>query len=58
MDEITHWMNIMFMKIDPRKIEIMLIHPQKVFIRIFIRGTFVGDQIPEVKNVAVMNNLT
>lgn len=57
MNEITHWMNVMFMKINPDKTEIMLFHPKCLQERIVIRGTFVGGQCirfsPQVKNVGV-----
>jgi hypothetical protein len=43
MEEITHWMNIMFMKINPEKTEIMLFHPKGLQFRVVVRGTFVGE---------------
>ena len=58
MDEISHWMNIMFLKINPDKTEIILFHPKSLQDRVVIRGTFVGDQCirfsSEVKNVGVV----
>ena len=58
MEEISHWMNIMFLKINPDKTEIILFHPKSLQNRVVIRGTFVGDQCirfsSEVKNVGVV----
>ena len=57
MAEITHWMNLMFMKINPDKTEIVLFHPKSLHGRVVIKGTFIGDQCirfsTEVKNVGV-----
>ena len=58
MAEISHWMNIMFMKINPDKTEIVLFHPKSLQGRVVIKGIFVGGQCirfsTEVKNVGVV----
>ena len=57
MAEISHWMNLMFLKINPDKTEIILFHPKVLQERVLIKGTFVGDQCirfsSAVKNVGV-----
>ena len=57
MAEISHWMNIMFLKINPDKTEIILFHPWSLQGSVIIKGTFVGEQCirfsTEVKNVGV-----
>ena len=57
MEEISHYMNIQFLKINPDKTEIILFHPKSFEGRVAIRGTFVGEQCIRfstvVKNVGV-----
>ena len=57
MAEIAHWMNLMFMKINPDKTEIVLFHPKSLHGRVVIKGTFIENQCirfsTEVKNVGV-----
>ena len=57
MAEISHWMNLMFLKINPDKTEIIIFHPKTLKDNVIIKGTFVGDQCirfsTEVKNVGV-----
>ena len=64
MAEISHWMNTMFLKVNPDKTEIILFHPKTLHDSVLIRGTFIGEQCirfsTEVKNVGVVldENLT
>ena len=57
MSEISHWMNIMFLKINPEKTEIILFHLKSDQQHVIIRGSFIGDQCIRysraVKNVGV-----
>ena len=57
MTEISHWMNIQFLKINPDKTEIILFHPKSLQDQVIIKGTFVGGQCirfsRHVKNVGV-----
>ena len=57
MAEISHWMNIQFLKINPDKTEIILFHPKSLEDKVIIKGTFIGNQCirfsREVKNVGV-----
>lgn len=55
--EITHWMNIQFLKINPEKTDIILFHLKTLEQQITIRGTLIEDQCirysKAVKNVGV-----
>ena len=57
MSEITHWMNTMFLKINPEKTEIIFFHMKSDQQQVIIRGTLIGDQCirysKAVKNVGV-----
>ena len=57
MSEITHWMNMMFLKINPEKTEIILFHLKSHQEQVIIRGSLIGDQCirysEAVKNVGV-----
>ena len=57
MAEITNWMNIMFLKINPEKTEIILFHLQSHKEKVIIRGSLIEDQCirysKSVKNVGV-----
>ena len=57
LQEITEWMNWMFMKINPEKTEILLLYPKELEGKIIIQGTIVGEQCIRfskvVKNVGV-----
>ena len=57
LQEITEWMNWMFMKINPEKTEILLLYPKELEERIIIQGIMVGEQCIRfskvVKNVGV-----
>ena len=57
LQEITAWMNWMFMKINPEKTEILLLYPKELEEKIIIQGTMVGEQCIRfskvVKNVGV-----
>ena len=44
LQEITEWMNWMFMKINPEKTEILPLYPKELEERIIIQGTMVGEQ--------------
>jgi hypothetical protein len=64
MKEITSWMNINFLKINPEKTEILLLYPQSLASQVIIKGTFIEGKCirfsNEVKNVGVVldKNLT
>ena len=57
MSEITDWMNMMFLKINPEKTEIILFHLKSHQEQVIIRGSLIGDQCirysEAVKNVGV-----
>ena len=57
MAEITHWMNTMFLKINPEKTEIIMFHLKNDHQQMIIRGSIIGDQCirysTAVKNVGV-----
>ena len=54
---IVHWSNILCLKINPDKTEIILFHPKSLSHRVIIKGTFIGNECirhsKEVKNVGV-----
>ena len=54
---IIYWMNAHFLKINPDKTELILLHPQSLQKEIIIGGTIIGQQCvrfsDEVKNVGV-----
>ena len=57
MSEITHWMHIHFLKINPDKTELLLLYPKSMENGITIYGTIFEDQCIQfsetVKNVGV-----
>ena len=57
MAEITHWMNTMFLKINPEKTEIIMFHLKNDHQQMIIRGSIIGDQCirysTAVKNVYI-----
>ena len=58
LEEITKWMNIMFLKINPDKTEILLLFPKSMKNEVIIKGTIINDQqcirfSDAVKNVGV-----
>ena len=58
LEEITKWMNIMFLKINPDKTEILLLFPKSMENEVIIRGTIIDDKhcirfSDSVKNVGV-----
>ena len=57
MKEITSWMNVNFLKINPEKTEILLLYPQSRSSDVIIKGTFIEGKCirfsNEVKNVGV-----
>ena len=58
MREITSWMNINFLKINPEKTEILLFYPPSLASEVIIKGTFIEGKCirfsNEVKNVGVV----
>ena len=56
-EKVTDWMNMMCLKINPDKTEIILFHPKSMSDLVVIRGTIVGKECirysREVKNVGV-----
>ena len=56
-NNIVHWSNMLCLKINPDKTEIILFHPKSLSHRVVIKGTFIGKECirhsKEVKNVGV-----
>ena len=58
LDEVTSWMNYQFLKINPDKTELLLLHPRSLKSGVIIRGTMINDKqcirfSDVVKNVGV-----
>ena len=57
LENVTNWMNMMCLKINPDKTEIVLFHPKSLSGQVIIRGILVGNDCirfsREVKNVGV-----
>ena len=57
-NKIVHWSNLLCLKINPDKTEIILFHPKSQSHRVVIKGTFIGKECirfsKEVKNVGVL----
>ena len=56
-NSIVHWSNLLCLKINPDKTEIILFHPKSLSHRVIIKGTFIGKECIRhskvVKNVGV-----